>query len=59
VSHKSLKVYFKNERDSALEPLREVLENLKSNNFVFGRFLSSLEKFGEKQNQSSVEIQIT
>ena len=47
------------QQKSASGPLTKVLEHLKFNNFSFGRFLSSLEKSGEKQNQSSVEIQIT
>ena len=38
---------------SALEPLNKVLENLKSNKLDFGRFLSSVEKFEEKQTQTS------
>jgi len=35
--------------ESAPGPLTKVLEHLKFNNFSFGRFLSALEKFGEKQ----------
>jgi len=35
--------------ESAPGTLTKVLEHLKCNNFSFGRFLSALEKFGEKQ----------
>ena len=37
------------QQESAPGPLTKVLEHLKFNNFSFGRFSSTLEKFGEKQ----------
>ena len=41
--------------ESAPGPLTKVLEHLKCNNFSFGRFLSALEKFGEKQTWISAQ----
>ena len=37
------------QQESAPGPLTKVLEHLKYNNIAFGRFLSALENFGEKQ----------
>ena len=45
-------------KESAFEPLNKVLENLKANNFDFGRFLSSVEKFEEKQIQTSAKSKL-
>ena len=50
--------YFNIHRESALGPLRKVLELLKSFNFAFGRFLSSVEKFGEKQTWTSAQFKL-
>jgi len=43
-------LFCKIQRESALGPLRKVLELLKYSNFHFGRFLTSAEKVGEKQS---------
>ena len=45
----------KTQPESAPGPLTKVLEHLKDNNFAFGRFLSALEKFGEKQTWISAQ----
>ena len=46
------------QQESASGPLTKVLELLKSSNFAFGRFSSTLEKFGEKQTSISAQYKV-
>ena len=55
--HKFLAEQLKIYKVSIHEPLSKVVDHWKPSNFAFGRFSSSKEKFGEKLNQSSIEIQ--
>ena len=53
---KSRSLNFKIQKDLDQTPLTKVVDHKISQNNVFGRFSSSMEKFGAKLSQSSTKI---